>query len=339
MASSTLGGVTTTYVYNALGQRVRKSIGGNSTFFVYDQFGHLLGEYGTAGALIQETVWLNKTPVAVLKPNGSGGVNVSYIHADHLDTPRRISRPSDNVIVWRWESDPFGSGAAAENPAGQGLFSFNLRFPGQYFDAESGLYYNNARDYDAASGRYIQSDPIGIHGGLNTYRYASARPTLAVDPTGLLDFSLLVTTGSYVDAFDNNDLARTTAAIVMRECACKESCGQWVLQQCAANLAIHVTLLRKYPIPEQGPWAMQGEMDHVYDLRAASGDIRRAGEAAEKRMQAERFTSKAACEISSRIAVEVAMDAALNRAKKESWNYWDDPTKSGRHIWDDHRRR
>jgi RHS repeat-associated protein len=169
-----------------IGQRVRKTTSGVSTYFVYDDAGHLVGEYSNSGALIAETIWLGDTPVAVLKPNGSGGVNVFYIHSDHLNTPRRISRPSDNAIVWRWDSDPFGATAANQDPDGDSTaFVYNLRFPGQYYDSETGLNYNYFRDYDPATGRYVESDPIGLLGGISTYGYVNASPLSAVDPLGL----------------------------------------------------------------------------------------------------------------------------------------------------------
>jgi RHS repeat-associated protein len=108
------------------------------------------------------------------------------VHTDHLNTPRRISRPSDNVVVWRWDSDPFGTTGANEDPDGDSnLFSYNLRFPGQYFDGETGLHYNYFRNYDPAIGRYAQSDPIGLAGGLDTYGYVAANPLGFVDPFGL----------------------------------------------------------------------------------------------------------------------------------------------------------
>ena len=186
MSSATSGASTVSYKVNALGQRVRKTVAGVSTYFVYGESGHLLGEYDNAGNLIQETVWLDDIPVATLRPNGSGGVSVFYVHTDHLNTPRRVSRPSDNVIVWRWDSDPFGTTLASEDPDGDSnLFVYNLRFPGQYFDGETGLHYNYFRDYDPGVGRYVQSDPIGQGGGLNTYAYVGSSPISAVDPFGL----------------------------------------------------------------------------------------------------------------------------------------------------------
>jgi RHS repeat-associated protein len=186
MISATKASVTTTYALNALGQRVKKTTSGSSRYFVYDEAGHLVGEYDNAGSLIQETVWLNDTPVATLRPN-AGGVSHFYVHTDHLNAPRRVSRPSDNVVVWRWDSDPFGTTAAGEDPDGDSnLFSYNLRFPGQYLDAETGLHYNYLRDgYDAETGRYMQSDPIGLDGGLNTYAYVMSNPLLYSDPLGL----------------------------------------------------------------------------------------------------------------------------------------------------------
>jgi RHS repeat-associated protein len=72
-----------------------------------------------------------------------------------------------------------------ENPSGLGAFEFPLRFPGQYADKETNLYYNYFRDYDSASGRYVESDPIGLDGGINTYAYVGSAPLKLVDPRGL----------------------------------------------------------------------------------------------------------------------------------------------------------
>ncbi len=95
------------------------------------------------------------------------GLRTYYIHSDHLDSPRSITNTAGQE-VWRWDNtDPFGNNIANENPANQGTFTFNLRFPGQYFDRETGLHYNVNRDYNPAVGRYVQSDPIGLRGGEN----------------------------------------------------------------------------------------------------------------------------------------------------------------------------
>jgi RHS repeat-associated protein len=189
MVSATKASVTTTYALNALGQRVKKTTSSSSTYFVYDETGHLVGEYDNSGNLIQETVWFGDAPVATLRPNGAS-VSLFYIHTDHLNTPRRITRPSDNVVVWRWDSDPFGTTAANQDPDGDSnALVFSLRFPGQYFDSETGLHYNYMRTYDPATGGYTQSDPIGLLGGINTYRYVWSNPLRYVDPFGL-DVSL-----------------------------------------------------------------------------------------------------------------------------------------------------
>jgi RHS repeat-associated protein len=173
------------YFHNALGQRVRKRISSTeSIYYVYDEGDHLLGEYDSDGELIQETVWLGDIPVATLRPASGGGIEIYYVHTDHLNTPRVITESTDNDVRWRWHDAAFGDSEPDEDPESLGVFEYNLRFPGQYLDDESGLHYNYFRDYDGATGRYIQSDPIGLGGGLNTYLYANANPLGYVDPYG-----------------------------------------------------------------------------------------------------------------------------------------------------------
>jgi RHS repeat-associated protein len=177
---------STDYLYNALGQMIEKSGTLGTTTFMQDEAGHLIGEYDGSGNLIEETIWLGDVPVATLEPNGSGGVNIFYIHTDHLNAPRKVQQPVTDALVWRWDTDPFGTAAPNENPAGLGTFPYNLRFPGQYYQAETGLNQNYSRDYDPLTGKYVESDLIGQHGGLDTYVYVGESPTDGVDPLGTL---------------------------------------------------------------------------------------------------------------------------------------------------------
>jgi RHS repeat-associated protein len=109
---------------------------------------------------------------------------VFYVHTDHLNTPRLVTDLSNN-IRWRWDSDPFGTTVPNENPSTLGTFVYNLRFPGQQYDAVVGLHYNYFRDYDPAVGEYLEADPLGLLDGNNLYSYVSSDPTLFADPQGL----------------------------------------------------------------------------------------------------------------------------------------------------------
>jgi len=117
----------------------------------------------------------------------SASPTLYFIHTDHLDTPRTIANGAQQT-VWRWDNDDaFGNNAPNENPSALGSFTCNLRFPGQYFDKETNLHYNYFRDYDPSIGRYVQSDPIGLDGGINTYGYVGGNPLFFVDPLGLAE--------------------------------------------------------------------------------------------------------------------------------------------------------
>lgn len=153
--------------------------GTDETLFVYDESGNLIGEYDDTGTAILDHVWFNGAPVAVID-----GTDEYYVHTDHLGTPRIIT--DGNTVIWRWESGPFGEDAAQEDPDGDSTdFTYNLRFPGQYYDSETGLHYNYFRDYDPLIGKYVQSDPAGPSGGINTYAYALNDPLGNVDRLGL----------------------------------------------------------------------------------------------------------------------------------------------------------
>ncbi|OZG75211.1 hypothetical protein BTA51_02165 [Hahella sp. CCB-MM4] len=103
---------------------------------------------------------------------------IYYIHTDHLGTPQVMTDQNQNV-VWDIDQTPFG-----ETVNESGSVVQPMRFPGQYSDPETGYSYNYYRDYDPSLGRYVQSDPIGLRGGLNTYAYVGGNPISRIDPTG-----------------------------------------------------------------------------------------------------------------------------------------------------------
>jgi RHS repeat-associated protein len=113
--------------------------------------------------------------------------SVYYIYPDHLNTPRLVTDEQNNT-VWRNlpTTEPFGNSPPETDPNNTGTtFEFNLRFPGQYADKETNSNYNFFRDYDPSAGRYIQSDPIGLAGGINGYVYVLNNPLSYTDPNGL----------------------------------------------------------------------------------------------------------------------------------------------------------
>ncbi|MFC5472736.1 RHS repeat-associated core domain-containing protein [Paraherbaspirillum soli] len=198
MVSTSSGGNTVSYSHNGLDQRVQKQgpstiVATGSNSYVYDEAGHLIGEYDANQQVIEETVYLGDLPVAVLKQTVTGtganqttATNVYYVYADHLNTPRVITQALDNQMVWRWDNtDPFGLLPPDENPSGLGAFSYNQRFPGQVYDRETNNFYNIHRDYDPQLGRYVESDPIGLNGGINTFSYVGGNPVSLTDPLGL----------------------------------------------------------------------------------------------------------------------------------------------------------
>ena len=143
--------------------------------------GRLIAETSPSGELKKEYLYLGDIPVA-----GSND--------------RRLAQGRDHV-------DPGDECASAQDAAvddssvasGLGAFTCNLRFPGQYFDQETGTHYNYFRDYDPLLGRYLQSDPIGLEGGLSSYAYVAADPLGSSDPTGELPVHPGALPQSFVD--------------------------------------------------------------------------------------------------------------------------------------------
>ena len=179
-AGSTTPTVDSTYAFNGLNQKVQMSTLARVVSLAYDESGHLLGHYTASNG--PETVWLGDMPIAVVK-----GSIAYYVHSDYHNTPRQIDNASKQA-VWSWEPIAFGANAPNTDPLNTGSsFDYKLRFPGQFVDSEPGLRYNYLRDYDPAVGRYVEGDPIGLIGGINTYAYAMGNPVSHIDPLGLDD--------------------------------------------------------------------------------------------------------------------------------------------------------
>ncbi|WP_257384934.1 RHS repeat-associated core domain-containing protein [Tahibacter caeni] len=132
-----------------------------------------------------EYIYLDGLPIAIARYTGtSTTAQLSYIETDHLGTPRLASDAATQAVQWRWDllQTSFGDHPATVLVSG---FELNLRYPGQYFDAETGLHYNYFRNYDPKVGRYVESDPTGLRGGINLYAYASSRSLSSIDYFGL----------------------------------------------------------------------------------------------------------------------------------------------------------
>jgi RHS repeat-associated protein len=230
--SATRAGITTRYLTNGRGERVFKNSFAGTTYYVYDERGHLLGEYDAHGKPLQETVYLGDLPVAVVKP-GASGPAVYYVYADHLRAPRVLTRAVDNQMVWRWDqADPFGMMPPDENPSGLGMFSYDLRFPGQVFDRETNNHYNYYRDYDPQIGRYLQSDLIGLRGGVNTYGYVGANPLSFIDPFGLQASTIQCDGKGNYEVINNNTGPARNCTEIHEEQHIKDYIGQYGKDSC-----------------------------------------------------------------------------------------------------------
>jgi len=171
------------YGYDYAGRRVWRSVFGATTaqsHYVFDPDGRLLAEHnGATGAVLREYVWLDDLLLAVVDAT-TPTAQTYYVHTGQIDEPLVVT---DGAMAKVWDAyvEPYGKAQVFGTPAA----GLDLRLPGQWLEAETGLHQNWHRNYDPRLGRYIEADPLGIDAGQNLYAYVDGRPFDARDPMGL----------------------------------------------------------------------------------------------------------------------------------------------------------
>jgi RHS repeat-associated protein len=181
MAVAQLSGSTiANYTYNALNQRIQKIANSATERYDYNEGSQILSEYGATN---RDYIWMDGIPVANVDTAGATST-LAYVTADQLGTPRAIADGSGNT---EWQNAYQGNPWNEQTPVSSG-YVYNLGFPGQYFDAESGMVSNGFRDcYEPATGRYCQPDPMGQAAGPSLYNYVDGNPLSYIDPLGLAE--------------------------------------------------------------------------------------------------------------------------------------------------------
>ena len=184
LASSTSTSQTASYEYDLAGQRIEKSLPG--TYPILYQYsrtsGELLSENDLHSGTTADYIYLNGRPIAEVNPTNG---KLYFTHTDRLGTPQALT-DSTQAVAWYTTYQPFGATNAIMGP----LLVQSLRLPGQQFDPESGFDHNGFRDYAPMLTRYLQTDPIGLGGGMNTYAYTLGNPLNYIDPRGLCGLTL-----------------------------------------------------------------------------------------------------------------------------------------------------
>ena len=148
--------------------------------YIYDQADHIIAEVdgSTAPQTLREYIWLDDQPIAVVSNVNTASPQLLYVHADHLNRPVMMTDQS-RAKIWEASYKPFG-----EVQSVTGLNDKTQRFPGQWYQIETGLTYNWHRHYDGTIGRYLQADPLGLEAGKSLYGYANQSPLTTVNPDG-----------------------------------------------------------------------------------------------------------------------------------------------------------
>jgi len=173
------------YYYDPFGRRLWKEVNGSRTYYMYADEG-LVAEMDASGHVTKTYGWKpggawGTDPLFMAEDTDSNAeLDYSFYHNDHLGTPQKMTA-SNGAVVWSAKYGSFGKAHVEPIPTVMN----NLRFPGQYFDEETGLHYNWFRYYDPEIARYLRADPIGLEGGINLYDYTEGTPINLFDPRGL----------------------------------------------------------------------------------------------------------------------------------------------------------
>lgn len=169
------------YKYDYLARLVSRELPPSLTtlHLVHDLDGNVIAEYSAAGTLLREYVWMDDRPIAVIADAGTASPKTWWVHTDHLERPVMMT-DINGATVWQALWQPFGGVQVITGTA-----SLDQRFPGQWFQLESGLHYNWHRHYDPTTGRYIQPDPLGMPDGPSRWAYVRNTPLIGVDRKGL----------------------------------------------------------------------------------------------------------------------------------------------------------
>lgn len=240
----------------------------------------------------------------------------------------------------------FGDSLPDQDQDGDGIpFNLSMRFPGQRYDAASGLNQNGARDYNAGGGRYVESDPIGLRGGMSTYGYVGGDPLHFIDPLGLLRWTNQGTTTMHnfdpsnppapSPFYSGGNVPENAGATVSADWKIRPKCvprgGVFVLEEYEVDFQTFIHLMPSYPSQRLASWAVRAERDHITDYdNWASGRGQGTAQAVEDKIRTLTFDSLCECEQTADATMHNNLGPSFDKVIQETRAKHD---ATGRHLW------